>query len=344
MGELGFGLIGCGVISAHHCKALSLAKGAKLVAACDIVKEKAEKVGVQYGVENVYTDYREMLKRDDIHVVSICTPSGTHSQIAVEVARAGKHILCEKPLDIKLDRIDAMIAAAEEAGVKLGGIFQRRTYASSIAVRDAVQSGVLGKMVLGDGFFKYYRNQAYYDSGDWRGTWELDGGGSLMNQGVHGIDLLTWIMGEVESVQALCGTLARDIEVEDTAVALLKFKNGAFGVMEGTTTVYPARPTRLEFHGEKGTIVLEEQTIKEWKTLDGAVPPDLASETVGGAGDAKAISGIGHVRLVQDMIDAINEDREPYIPGREGRKAVEVILAIYKSQKEGRPVYIEELR
>ncbi len=243
-----------------------------------------------------------MLKRDDIDVVCICTPSGMHSGMAVAAVDAKKHILCEKPLDISIEAIDRMI--------------------------EEVQSGALGKMVLGDAYLKYYRSQEYYNSAGWRGTWSMDGGGALMNQGVHGIDLIQWIMRDIESVFAKAGALARDIEVEDTAVIVVAYK---YGVIEGTTSVYPAIPIRLELHGEKGSIIMEEQTITKWqvireepKTLDGL------EEKAGGSSDPRAISTTGHVRHVTDLISAIKEDREPAING--------------ESAKTGKEIRIDDLR
>ena len=182
-------------------------------------------------------------------MVCVCTPSGNHGEVTIAAAEAGIHVLCEKPIEITDEKLTAMIDACRKHGVKLGGIFQRRTLPAAIKTREAIQSGKLGKMVLGDAYLKYYRSPEYYKSAGWRGTWELDGGGALMNQGIHGIDLITWMMGDVHSVVAKCGTLVRDIEVEDTAVAIVKYKNGAYGVIQGTTSVYPGLDTRFEVHG-----------------------------------------------------------------------------------------------
>ncbi|MCX7919278.1 MAG: Gfo/Idh/MocA family oxidoreductase [bacterium] len=338
MPELGYGIIGCGVIAPFHLLGVNKAKGAKMVAVCDIIPEKAEKFAKDNNIPAWYTDYKELLKRPDIDIVSICTPSGLHSEIAIEAAKAGKHILCEKPIDITLPAIDKMLDVVEQKNVKLGVMFQRRTYETSQQVRQTVQSGGLGKMVLGDAYLKYYRSQAYYDSAGWRGTWELDGGGALMNQGVHGIDLLLWIMGDVATVYAKADHLVRNIKVEDTAVAVLTYKNGAFGVIEGTTSVYPGEETRLEFHGDLGTIILQEQTIKKWVILgsDGKpqdVTPQGESVKVGGTSDPAAIATLGHERGVQNIIDAVLENKPVYCSGLEARKSVEIILAIYQSVK-----------
>lgn len=341
--DLRWGIVGCGVIAPAHAKALAKAKGAKLVAVCDIVPEKAEKLAAEFGQPDVYTDLKEMLQEADLDILSVCTPSGLHGGHIEAAAEAGVHVLSEKPLEITLEKMDSAIQACRKAGVKLGGVFQRRTFPTSKQVKEALDAGELGNLLLGSAYLKYYRDQAYYDSGDWRGTWELDGGGALMNQGVHGIDLLLWFMGDVKKVFARAGTLARDIPVEDTAVISLEFENGAFGIIEGTTTVYPGMDTRLEIHGEKGTIVLEEHRINVWETLDGGSKIDTkdGAKSPGVSADPSALGPLTHDVLVQDMIDAVKEDREPLIPGEEARKAVELILAIYESARTGKEVVLD---
>lgn len=338
--EVRFGIIGCGVIAPWHVYGIEGSENAKLVAVCDIVKEKAEALAEQSGSPKVYTDYNELLADPEVDAVCICTPSGLHAKIGIAAAKAGKHVLSEKPMDIKLENIDALIAACKEAGVKLGGIFQRRTSDIWIKIREAIQAGKLGKMVLGDAYIKYYRSQEYYDSGDWRGTWELDGGGALMNQGVHCIDLLNWIMGPVESVYALAAPLVRNIEVEDTAVAAIKFANGAFGVMEGTTSVNPGLNHRLEFHGENGNIRVEGEQIVEWSVPGDEEKSDSDEKSDAGSASSnpKNIFKEGHRLMVQDFVNAVREDRDPMVTGEEARKSVEFILAIYESSKTGKPV------
>jgi UDP-N-acetyl-2-amino-2-deoxyglucuronate dehydrogenase len=337
---INFGIIGCGVISTSHAKAIKAAKGAKLLAVCDIIEEKAQKLAEEYEVPHYFKDYNKMLELEDLDVVCICTPSGMHSDHTVLAARAGKHVLCEKPLDITKEKMDIMIEECRKHNVKLGGVFQRRTGRNAQEIKAALERGELGKLVLGDAYLKYYRSQEYYDSAGWRGTWELDGGGALMNQGVHGIDLLQWFMGGAKKVFAKAGTLARKIEVEDTAVILLEFENGAFGVIEGTTSVYPAQSTRVEIHGELGTIILEETEVKKWELIGGKdrAADFAAEEHAGGASDPTAISSTGHQFLVEDMMEAIKLDRDPFIPGEEARKSVDLILAIYESSRTGKEI------
>jgi len=334
--KLRFGIVGAGVITPSHARAIrDHAEDAELAAICDIQVEKAKKLAAEFGAQRVYADYEQMLKQDDIDVIDICLPSGLHAKFGIAAARAGKHVLCEKPLDISLENIDALIKACRDHRVKLGTIYQRRTMPQAVLARKAVQEGKLGRMVLGDAYLKYYRSPEYYRSAGWRGTWELDGGGALMNQGVHGIDLIQWMMGDVESVFARSAPLVRDIPVEDTAVAVLKYKNGAFGVIQGATSVYPEQQTRFELHGENGTVIFDDKGFRQWKFLN--------SEEEAPALPDQAALASGHTVLVGDMIEAIREDREPMVNGPEARKAVELIMAIYESARTGSEVVLGSL-
>jgi len=251
MDKIKWGIIGCGVIGPWHADSVVDSEYAELVAVCDIDEQKGRAFAERYGGVAFYQDYRQMLHDDGVEAVSICTPSGLHSEMAIAAAQAGVHVLCEKPMAITVPQLNAMMEAVDKAGVKLEVIFQRRTYEVSRRVREAVQSGVLGQLVLADAYLKYYRSPAYYRSADWRATWALDGGGALMNQGVHGIDLLLWMVGDVASVYAKAEAKVRDIEVEDTAVALLTFQNGAYGVMRAwqwTTLTSISEATSVASH------------------------------------------------------------------------------------------------
>jgi predicted dehydrogenase len=344
-GKVGFAVVGCGVIGPWHAKAIQLAPKCELIALCDIETEKAQKLAAEYGNVPCYKDHRTMLKKEpDIDCVCVCVPSGLHWRIAVDAARAGRHVLSEKPLDITLRTMDRMIDACAAANVKLGCIFQSRTRGITKAARKIVREGKLGKLVLADCYQKFYRSPAYYKSAGWRGTWELDGGGALMNQGVHGIDQLLHVVGDVDTVTAHAAPLVRDIPVEDTAVAILQFRNGAFGVIEGTTSVTPGMSCRTELHGENGTLIFNDGGLvkyalaKERAGIAQDVPltikePEPSRST---ASDPKALSVLGHMIQVKDMAQAILNDREPMVPGEEARKAVELILAIYKSARTGK--------
>ncbi len=346
-GKVGFAVVGCGVIGPWHAKAVSLAPQCELIALCDIEVGKAQKLAAEHGRVPCYGDHRKMLKNEpDIDCVCACVPSGLHWRIAVDAAKAGRHVLSEKPLDITLRTMDKMIETCRKQKVKLGCIFQRRTTAMTKMARQIIQEGRLGKLVLADCYLKYYRSPAYYKSAGWRGTWELDGGGALMNQGVHGIDQLLYVAGDVATVAAHAAPLVRDIPVEDTAVAILQFKSGAFGVIEGATSVTPGMSTRTELHGENGTLIFNDSGPVKYALADekAGVAKDVtlkveeAEPPKSAASDPKALSVLGHLIQVMDMADAIVEDREPMVPGVEARKAVELILAIYKSARTGKTV------
>ncbi|UQZ86327.1 Glucose--fructose oxidoreductase precursor [Paenibacillus konkukensis] len=339
-GKIKFAIIGAGVIAPLHAGAIRAHPEAELVAVADSVKEKAQKLANEYGVPFVYEHIGQLLEQCEVDAVCVCLPSGLHGEAVIAAAEAGKHVLCEKPLDITLKSMDAMIAACRNHKVKLATVFQKRTTELAIRTRQAVQQGKLGKLVLGDAYLKYYRSPEYYRSADWRGTWEIDGGGALMNQGVHGVDIIRWIMGDVDSVFAYAAPLVRDIEVEDTAVAVVKYRNGAFGVIQGATSVNPGQEPRFEIHGEHGSIVYADSGIKLWKTADGEEPPVIAAaeRRAEGSDNPHDISEDGHYMLLDDLIRAIREDREPLISGEEARKSVELILAIYESARTGKEV------
>jgi len=338
--KMKFAIVGAGVISSFHAKAISANSEAELVAICDTGIEKAEKLADEFGVSKTYIDYEEMFKEEEIDIVSVCVPSGLHAEVTIAAARAGIHVLCEKPLDITREKMSEMIEVCRENKVKLGCVYQRRTLDAAIITRKAIQEGRLGKLVLGDAYLKYYRSPEYYASAGWRGTWELDGGGALMNQGVHGIDLIQWMVGDVESVFAYTAPLVRDIEVEDTAVIAVKYKNGAFGIIQGTTSVYPGQETRFEIHGENGSIIFADSGFKQWTFLDGDETIPQVENSEGGGSDPKAISDKGHYAFVEDIIQAVREDQDPLVPGEEARKAVDLILAIYESSRTGKEVKV----
>ncbi|MFC5653311.1 Gfo/Idh/MocA family protein [Paenibacillus solisilvae] len=340
MNKMRFAIVGAGVIAPFHAKAIVQHPDAELVAVSDIEVAKAKKLGELYAIPHIYSDYEQMLKRDDIDVVSVTVPSGLHREVTIAAAQAGKHVLCEKPLEITSNKMTQMIEACKQNGVKLGCVFQRRVMPTSILAKKAIMEGKLGKLVLGDAYLKYYRSPEYYRSAGWRGTWELDGGGALMNQGVHGIDLIQWLTGDVSSVFAYSAPLLREIEVEDTAVVVLKYKNGAFGVIQGTTSVYPAQETRFELHGEKGSIIFGDSGFKQWKFIDSEEEMPQVEAMVNSSSDPAKIASDGHYILVDDMIKAIREDRDPLISGEEARKSVDLILAIYESSRTGKEVVL----
>ncbi|MFU0799922.1 MAG: Gfo/Idh/MocA family oxidoreductase [Xylanivirga thermophila] len=337
-GKVKFAVLGCGRISEIHLKAIKNAPNAELAAVCDIVEEKAKQAAIANGLDRWYTNLDDMLAKEDIDVVNICTPSGMHSEHAIAVARTGRHVLCEKPLDVTREKMEDMIDECKRSGVLLGGIFQRRTSSAANNTKKAIEGGKLGSLILADASLKYYRSQEYYDGDPWRGTWELDGGGALMNQGIHGIDLIQWMMGGIDSVYANCATLARKIEVEDTAVILVKFKNGALGTIEGSTAVYPGQDTIFSIQGEKGTISFGDKGFYCWKFMGKDEEAPEVSDSLGGINCGWNDLNFGHTIQVQDMAEAVLENRQPMVTGEDAKKAVEIILAIYESSKTGKEV------
>jgi UDP-N-acetyl-2-amino-2-deoxyglucuronate dehydrogenase len=342
---IGFGIVGCGMISRFHAKAVADIRGAKVTACFDSITPAADKFGAEIGCK-VYHDLDKMLADRAVDVVTICTPSGVHMEPAVAAAKAGKHVIVEKPLDITLKRCDAMIRAAEKAGVILSTIFPSRFHESSQLLKKAIDQGRFGRLTMGDAYVKWFRTQEYYDSGAWRGTWALDGGGALMNQAVHSVDLLLWCMGPAVEVSAYTTTLAhKRIEVEDVAVANVKFASGALGVIEASTATWPGELKRIEISGDAGSAILREEDLAIWKFAkenksDEVIRQKMASRTHtgGGAADPKAIGHHGHTLQFQDVLAAIKKGKKPLIDGPEGRRAVELILAIYKSAESGKPV------
>jgi predicted dehydrogenase len=345
--RFGFAIVGCGMIAKFHARAIADLRGARLVACYSRSPQSAKRFAAEHSCR-AYDDLAALLADSAVDVVTLCTPSGAHLEPAVAAARAGKHVIVEKPLEITLRRCDAMIDACRKSNVKLATIFPSRFHQSSIELKRAVDAGRFGRLTLADACVKWYRTQAYYDSGAWRGTWELDGGGALMNQAIHSIDLLTWLAGPVVEIQALTATLAHErIAVEDTAVATLRFENGALGVIEATTAAWPGSLKRIELRGSAGTAVMEEEDVIAWdfaKTLrsDAAVRTRMKDRisTAGGAANPAAIGHHGHARQFKDFLAAIEDDRAPAIDGLEGRRSVEIILGIYKSAETGRPVQL----
>lgn len=337
---INFAIIGTGAVAIHHVKSIQELPNARLVAVCSSSPERALLAKEKFGVP-AYSDYHELLAKEDIQVVCICTASGDHLEPTLAAAAAGKHILTEKPLEVSLERADQMIRACKEAGVKLGCIFQNRFNPDFQQLEKAVKAGELGELILGNAYIKWFRSSEYYASSDWRGTLAGDGGAALINQGIHTIDLLQCMMGAVESIYGKVRTTKHPIEGEDLGVAMLTFKNGALGTIEGSTAIYPGYPERLEIYGKKGTVILEGGKISTWD-IEGHSSPLLAQKEgpASGAADPNAIGHQAHKAQIQDMIEAIAADRPPIIDGEEARKALAIIQGIYQSSKTGQVVWL----
>jgi predicted dehydrogenase len=344
---IGFAIVGCGMIARFHARALAEVPDAQLVALVSRREDNARKMATELGLDCVLSaDLGAVLARPDVQVVIVTTPSGAHLEPAVAAARAGKHVVVEKPLEITTRRCDQIIEACDRHGVKLCTIFPSRFGDANRALKDAVEAGRFGRLTLGETTCKWWRPQSYYDEGGWKGTQALDGGGALMNQAIHNVDLLLWMMGPVTQISGFTATLAHErIEVEDTAVACLRFANGALGVIQATTSVHPGLPKTIAVHGDRGTVVIEQDDVLRWDFTpetaeDRAVKERFAHKTgaSGGSSNPAAISHIGHARQLADFVRAIQTNTVPLVDGREGRKAVAVIEAIYQSAATGRAV------
>jgi len=342
----GFAIVGLGVIAPSHARAIADLPNARLRAVVDTNPELVRQRASEWAVDG-YTELDAVLSRPDVEVVCVCVPSGLHAELGIRAALAGKHVVVEKPIDVTLAAADRLIAAARESGVALSVISQRRWDPGIRRLRAALEAGRFGRPILGDAIVKWYRSDAYYQSAGWRATWELDGGGALMNQAVHSVDLLLWLLGPVAQVVARTRTAAHDIAVEDLALALLTFESGALGVIEASTAVYPGLPERLEITGSGGTAIVEGGEVRVWQLSDERGPvgpygasaePAPAPGPVGAAANPGAVPASGHRAQLAEVLAAIAEGREPPVTGAEARRALALILAIYESARSGRAV------
>ncbi|MGI6206816.1 MAG: Gfo/Idh/MocA family protein [Anaerolineae bacterium] len=344
--EIGFAVVGLGM-GAGHARDIYDLPGARLVAVCDIDEERLNAVGDRFGAKK-YTDFDTMLRDPEIEVVSIALPSGMHAEFGIRAVEAGKHVVVEKPIDINLQAIDRLIEAADKAGVKLAGVFQSRYHPLYQRLKELLDSGRMGKLYGIHADLFWWREQSYYEDekhGKWKGTWAMDGGGSLANQGIHTLDLVQWLAGPVRSVFGYMGHYAHDIEGEDKLSAVIQFENGAIGTINTTTAAWPGGGDTLTIHGENGTIATGKKrtTIEVWKLRDDpdgkeeqemkAMYPPESQAGAPTASDPRATALHGHQPIFADMIEAIREDRDPFITGRSARKPVEIMLAIYESAR-----------
>ncbi len=341
---LGFAIIGTGMIAGYHAQAIAQTPGAKLVGLVSRSPDKGPAFAAKHNIPVLTTTVEEMVARPDVHVVTVTTPSGGHLDPALLAIRAGKHVVVEKPLEITPARVDQITSAAEKAGVKVAAIFQGRFGSGAQTVKAAIDAGRLGRLVLASAYIKWHRTTEYYKT-PWKGTWDLDGGGALMNQAIHGVDLLQWFAGlPTEVFGQFTRRVHTAIQADDTTVATLKYPDGALGTIEATTAAWPGWSRRIELCGEKGSICLEDDYIARWDFAqnepgDDAIRATPRDNALGsGAGVPGGISLAGHLRQIGDLVAAVSENRTPAIDGREGRKAVALVHAIYESAKAGKPV------
>lgn len=332
--QIGFGIVGCGMIGAVQAAAIDQIDGARLVAVCGRDPGRTSEFADRFGAAG-YTDYQRFLDHKGLDIVTICTPSGLHAEQGILAARAGKHVLVEKPIETTLEKADQLIHACDLAGVRLGVIFQSRFLPAARRIRQAVEEGRLGRLILGDAYVKWYRSPEYYDPRSWHGTLNLDGGGALINQAIHTVDLLQWMMGPFESVFAIKAALRYPhIEAEDTLVASIRFQSGALGVIEAATSIKPGFKRRLEISGERGTVILDGDAISLWEVEGESSDTGAGEQITDGSANPAAISNEGHRRQLEDMMTAVIEKRPPLVDGIEGRKSLELVEAVYRSAAE----------
>ena len=336
-------VIGCGAIGRVHAGAITKLEDAQLVAVSDLKEENSAKMAKDFGC-NAYTDYRMMFQNEKIDIACVCTPSGTRIEICEAAAEYHVNLLVEKPLDINSERTEKIVNICRTAGVKLGCVFQLRFLPVFQSLKQAEREGRFGKLVIGNAGTICYRSEDYYKDGGWRGTFAQDGGGALMNQGIHAIDLLRWIMGDVKSVFAYQDHLTHAIEVEDTLVAGIEFQSGAMGTVMASTSVYYGINKKLEIFGTDGSVIINDTEPTMWKFNNN--PESEVGLSMGEQPTHKSLSPTSplvedvwaHQQQITDMIEAIRDDREPAINGDEGRKTVQLVLAIYESARTGKRI------
>ena len=336
---INFAIVGMGHIAKKHMEAIEKTEQANLYAICDTNPERLEEVN---GNVKKYTDLQEMLEENpDIHVVSICVPSGLHAPLAKIVAEQKRHIIMEKPMSLKLEDAEQMIQYAEENNVKLAVVHPNRFRPAIIKLREQMDRNAFGTLSHANATVRWNRNQAYYDQAKWRGTKEFDGG-VLMNQAIHDIDLMLWLMGPVKSVQAMATTRLRKIETEDVAAAVVEFENGALGIIEAATTVYPKNlEESLAIFGEKASVKISGRTANLIETWDIEGVSEEEAQKVKEEVAADPFGKPGHQCIIEDMVLAIQENREPIVSGEDGLAPVKLILAILESAETGKKVFIQ---
>jgi UDP-N-acetyl-2-amino-2-deoxyglucuronate dehydrogenase len=337
---VGFAVVGAGLVGPRHAEFATKAEGARLAVVCDLREDRGRPLAERFKAQWV-PDVREVVQREDVQVVCICLPTALHLEVATLAAAAGKHVVVEKPLELNVARARQLIGACREHGVKLAAILNRRFVYATRRTREVIQEGGLGRLIMADMRFKAWRPAAYYADSGWRGTWDKEGGAALINQGIHGVDLLTWIAGPIRRVTGHARHLRHAIEADDTTVAVCEYESGALGVIECTTSVTPRQGDWLEFHGERGSVLLENYKIAAWQ-LEGVEPGEPHPEDLLLPGADKGVD-VGHFLQIQDMADAVREGRDPVIRGEDALHALAVVQAIYESEHRGGPVEVAEV-
>ena len=345
-GKIGYAVVGLGIGKAHVDAAAAYDR-CELIAVCDLIQEKMDKVVGRYPGTLTYTDFDEMMKNPDIDIVSICLPSAMHADYAVKAMEASKNVLCEKPIDITVEAAERIEEARVRTGMTVGIVHQNRNNAVMKPIKEAVDSGRLGKQVLGTFAVKWYRDQHYYDNG-WHGTWAMDGGGSLMNQAVHTVDLMQWLMGDVASVHSAMGIYEHKIETEDLTASVITFKSGAIATFVSTTCAYPGISTDIQLYGTGGTIEADADILKRWRLKDSEDEDEEEEEMLEKYGGGNRIAEkkdpmlvTGHASMVENIVDAVLDHKDPQILPLEAIKSVRIVNAVYESAKTGKTIYFD---
>ena len=344
--KLRIGIVGCGAISDIHAQAIQQSKNAELISVFSRSEKNACRVGEKYETK-WSVDWDEFISDPDIDAVSICTPNGNHLNYAKKAAEEGKHVILEKPIEVTLRRAKELIDVCNKNNVQLAVIYQNRFITEVEELKRQIDKNKLGRLFMGDAYIKWFRSQDYYDSGAWRGTPDLDGGGVLINQAIHTIDLLQWLMGDVETVFGQVGTFTHErIEGEDNAVVTLRFKSGAIGVIEGSTSVQPAQSRRIELHGEKGSAVIDDINVKI--SVKGEASDEDEKDENSGAKSSGSSSPFGgfsiepHKNQFEAIVDAINNNEMPPVSGEDSLKSLAIVLAIYESSRTNAMVNLDD--
>ena len=340
MKKVGIAIIGSGMVAHVHAAALQEIETADVRGVWGRNQAVAGEFAAKYGIPS-YPSYEAVLADPTVEAIINCLPPGVHADFGVRAATAGKHLFVEKPIDVSLDKAGQLVRAFRDHDRILSVVFQNRFTPAARKVKAALDSGLLGRIIQGDAYVKWYRPPEYYRANAWRGTQAIEGGGALINQAIHTIDLLQWFMGPVKSIFGHVKTAVHSIETEDLGIAVLEWANGAVGVIEGSTALWPGVKEKIEIHGEKGFITLEGGNITAWKVMDceeaDYVDPVKVSY---GATNSPAISHVNHQAQIEDFIAAIRENRDPLVTGEEGTKALAIVLGIYESSRRGQPVEI----
>ncbi len=342
--KLKIGIIGCGTIADIQAQAIIESENAELQSVFSRNIEKAKKCGEKYNAK-WFDNWQDFISDPDLDIVSICTPSGNHLEYGEKAAEAGKHVIVEKPIEVTLQRANRLIEKCKANNVKLAVIYQSRFSPEIQKVKQQIEDNEIGDIFMGDAYIKWFRGQDYYDSGVWRGTLKLDGGGVLINQGIHTIDLLQWLMGDVDTIFGQTDIFThKNIEGEDNAVAVLRYKNGAIGVIEGSTSVQPAQSRRIELHGKKSSVIIDDNNVevKIESQQNSLATEEKETKASGASSPLAGFSIEPHKKQFEAIVDAINTDSTPPVSGEESLKSLAIVLAIYESSKLNSVVKLDE--